>query len=183
MKKCNRILAALTFLLACLPSHAALFDRGGGLIYDDSLNITWSQDAFWGQIGGYGTGGYATQTFNINYLGYQDWRLPTLSEMQHLFYSDFNGTLGQTPRDFSPFINVQLGPYWGEPYGINPSEYSWTFQFYNGGVNSTWNRFSAAVWPVRNGDVSAVPLPATAWLFGSALIGLTGIKRNKYRKD
>lgn len=30
-----------------------------------------------------------------------------------------------------------------------------------------------------NLDVTSVPVPAAAWLFGSALIGLAGIKRNK----
>ena len=30
-----------------------------------------------------------------------------------------------------------------------------------------------------NGDVSAVPVPAAFWLFGSALIGLVGVKRRR----
>lgn len=32
-------------LLAALPAHAALIDRGGGLIYDSALNITWLRNA------------------------------------------------------------------------------------------------------------------------------------------
>lgn len=37
------------------------------------------------------------------------------------------------------------------------------------------------VWAVTSGDVAAsvVPVPAAVWLFGSALIGLVGIKRKK----
>jgi hypothetical protein len=36
-------------------------------------------------------------------------------------------------------------------------------------------------WAVRSGDVvSAVPVPATVWLFGSGLIGLLGIARRKH---
>jgi hypothetical protein len=31
--------------LAALPAGAALHDRGGGFIYDDVLNVTWTQDA------------------------------------------------------------------------------------------------------------------------------------------
>jgi hypothetical protein len=39
-------LATLTLgLILALPAQAALIDRGGGLIYDDVLNITWLQDA------------------------------------------------------------------------------------------------------------------------------------------
>ena len=39
------VFAALTALFSASPAHATLFDRGGGLIYDDVLNITWLQDA------------------------------------------------------------------------------------------------------------------------------------------
>ena len=34
-------------------SNASLWDRGGGLIYDDVLNITWLQDANYAQTSGY----------------------------------------------------------------------------------------------------------------------------------
>ena len=34
------ILAALTAFFGALPAHATLFDRGGGLIYDDVLDVT-----------------------------------------------------------------------------------------------------------------------------------------------
>ena len=34
-------------------------------------------------------------------------------------------------------------------------------------------------WAVRSGDVSAVPVPAAIWLFGSGLLGITGIARRK----
>ena len=34
-------------------------------------------------------------------------------------------------------------------------------------------------WEWKRSDTSEVPVPAAAWLFGSALIGLAGIKRKK----
>jgi hypothetical protein len=34
-------------------------------------------------------------------------------------------------------------------------------------------------WAVRSGDVATVPLPGAVWLFGSALVGLIGLKRRK----
>ena len=34
-------------------------------------------------------------------------------------------------------------------------------------------------WAVQSGDVAEVPLPAAAWLFGSALLGLGFAKRKK----
>mgnify|MGYP001458767993 CR=1 FL=1 len=41
-----------------------------------------------------------------------------------------------------------------------------------------YDRYS---WAVRAGDVSSVPVPAAAWLFGSALAGLL-VARRKNKK-
>ena len=38
-------------------AQAALFDRGGGLIYDDVLNVTWLQDANYAKTSGYDADG------------------------------------------------------------------------------------------------------------------------------
>ncbi len=62
--------------------HAALHDRGGGLIYDDVLNITWLKDANFAKTSGYDTDGVmswsdaSTWAANLVYGGYGDWRLP-----------------------------------------------------------------------------------------------------------
>jgi len=40
-----RIISALSLLSAVLGAQAALIDRGGGFIYDDLLEITWTQNA------------------------------------------------------------------------------------------------------------------------------------------
>jgi hypothetical protein len=39
------LLATSAFLLIAPSADATLYDRGGGLIYDKDLNITWLQDA------------------------------------------------------------------------------------------------------------------------------------------
>ena len=39
------VLALVTGVAASGVAHAALWDRGGGLLYDDVLNVTWLQDA------------------------------------------------------------------------------------------------------------------------------------------
>ena len=46
-------LVACLFVVVSSSSHAALYDRGNGLIYDDVLNITWMQDANYAQTSGY----------------------------------------------------------------------------------------------------------------------------------
>src|SRR5262249_41759773 len=67
----------LTMALPCL-SHAALYDRGHGLIYDSVLNITWVQDAglagspmHWNDAEAW-VGG-------LTFDGISGWRLPTLT--------------------------------------------------------------------------------------------------------
>ncbi|MER2625287.1 MAG: DUF1566 domain-containing protein [Accumulibacter sp.] len=115
----------------CNPSHAALYNRGGGLIYDDVQNITWLQDANYGAGSSYdnGTVDYdGAMTWanamawadNLTYFDslrnvtYSDWRLPqklgadcigwncTHSEMGYLYYFEF-GRRGGDP-------NIQPNP-------------------------------------------------------------------------
>ncbi len=81
-------------LLACLSlsgaAQAALNDRGGGLIYDDVLNVTWLQDANYAKTSGYDSDGLmnwaAANTWadglvyhdSVRNVDYSDWRLPTM---------------------------------------------------------------------------------------------------------
>ena len=132
-----------------------------------------------------------------NYMGASDWRLPetqlipdpsclqpqgilfcTGSEMGHLYYEE--GVTVSTP---GPFSNVQDGSYWSSTeYAPDPNKV-WRFRFLNG-VQSEGNKINSSAigfyaWAVRSGDVSAVPVPAAVWLFGSGVIGLVGIARKR----
>jgi len=65
-------------------AQATLMDRGGGLIYDDQLNVTWLQDANYAKTSGYDADGLMNWTdanawaAGLSYGGYSDWRLPTM---------------------------------------------------------------------------------------------------------
>lgn len=73
-------------------AQAALVDRGGGLIYDTDLNVTWLQDANYAQTSGYDADGWmtwnqaTTWAENLSYFDsvrnvtYTDWRLPTTTD-------------------------------------------------------------------------------------------------------
>lgn len=80
-------------MISCLGSaQAALVDRGGGVIYDDVLNINWLKDANLAATNTFGVSGIPTtglmdwDTANrwiaamntAAYLGHSDWRLPTM---------------------------------------------------------------------------------------------------------
>ncbi len=56
----NLIAAVLLAFISIGAAQAALVDRGGGLIYDDALDITWLQDANYGAGSAYDNGTSAT---------------------------------------------------------------------------------------------------------------------------
>ncbi len=128
-------------------------------------------------------------------LGFDDWRLPTTiqpdlscsqqltggvskgtgcmgSEMGHLFYVDNVTTVTQLP-----FFNVQSDAYWsGTAFD---DHFKWNFSFGTGFQDFLGQGNTRSVSAVRSGDVGAqVPIPAAAWLFGSAL-GLLGWMQRK----
>jgi len=221
-----RFVACLFFVVSS-SSHAALYDRGNGLIYDDVLNITWMQDANYAQTSGYaaanavgslnsgstnlqadgrmGWDAAITWADQLKYGGYGDWRLassgssPTIgynitnSELGHMFYNNLGNTAGNSIYgnvSFSDmaasggaesFLNVQGYIYWlGEEYAPN-TDAAWAFNNYDGYQYNPIKNDSRYSWAVRDGDVSTVPVPAAASLFGSALAGLL-VARRKNKK-
>jgi hypothetical protein len=92
MYKNTLVLALLAGSLSG-AAQATLIDRGGGLIYDDVLKITWLQDANYAKTSGYDADGEMSWNAandwaaNLNYYDsvrnvyYDDWRLPTLTPL------------------------------------------------------------------------------------------------------
>lgn len=140
MKKLLMILCAMLLLVGIIDtSNAALIDRGGGLIYDTDLSVTWLQDASYYLNHG-GTGDEADLTYwgaryYVESLQYYDpvrditwsesWRLPKASidntypsqgyniinsEMGHLFYESLDNQAGSL-QNSGPFINFSSGKY------------------------------------------------------------------------
>ena len=83
MQKKLLIVALLMGIALTGTAQATLIDRGGGLIYDSDINITWLSDATYAKTSGYDADGRMnwsdanTWAANLSYGGYDDWRLPT----------------------------------------------------------------------------------------------------------
>ncbi len=105
------------------------------------------------------------------------------NELGYMFYHNMGGTLGNPKYGNQTVDGVLLTGvqthYWsGTEFRIGEA---WRFFPYNGYQGNGDKDFSLNIggWAVRAGDVSAVPVPAAVWLFGSGLIGLLGLARRK----
>ena len=110
------------------------------------------------------------------------------SEMGNMFYNVFGASansslsLSGDPAELAKFSNIVDGGYWsGTEYAPSPDNWAWYFNFNLGNQSMGVKGGGGHVWAVRTGDVSAVPVPAAVWLFGSGLIGLSGIAMKKRR--
>ena len=195
--------AVLAFSLST-GAQASLVARGGGMVYDDVNNITWAADANLAQTSGYDADGKMTWTEAVAWAdqltlgGFTNWSLPTTvpavagteqkgSQMGDLFYNQLGGVAGTDiatthNANYDLFKNVKNSVYLSSSeYAPNPNNYSWTFYTENGNQYGNYKGNEFYAWAVRSGDVSvaAVPVPGAFWLFGSAMVGLMGLKRRK----
>lgn len=122
--------------------------------------------------------------------GWRDGSGSPVSELGHLFYVTL-GNLGAcvpslpwcTPQagagltNTGPFSNVFPATYWTG--SALDSTNVWDFGFNTGFQSVNPKTLTGRVWAVRSGDISAVPTPAAAWLFGSGLMVLLELARRK----
>lgn len=131
--KIAKTVYAVIFLILSINVNAALLDRGGGLIYDTDLDITWLSDANYAQTSGYDADGMMNWSDSVNWVtnlsyydsvrdvSYSDWRLPTTpsvypatcnltncvdSEMGHMYYLELSGSGGSVLSYSDPDLSL-----------------------------------------------------------------------------
>ena len=188
----NLAVGLLPVALYCGTASAALYDRGNGLVYDDTLDITWLADANVATTVGYSTTGRLTfddargfaRGFAI--AGYSDWRLPGMrcvvfncadNEVAHLYSVTLGVGAGSpitssTSPGLAYFKNIELDPYW--LFGTTPAgvALSGNFDVRDGRTNAGPYVPEFYGWLVRDGDVQVVPEPSS---YALALAGFAAV--------
>jgi hypothetical protein len=108
--------AAATMVALTGAAQAALVDRGGGMIYDTTRNITWLADmnyakTQWDKSGGTQGDSDGRMTWdaatawanNLVYGGFDDWRLPTLNPADTTCSRNFSHPGGGFPNQYLGF--------------------------------------------------------------------------------
>jgi hypothetical protein len=180
-----------SFFALCLSvagvSHAALIDRGGGLIYDDVLNVTWLQDTQYSVTSGFTS--VPQLTFEqalafadgleyydrVREVTWSDWRLPGVASSAVAGY-DTSGASSEL--GYMYYVNLGLSPiYLDATKGsfksdlfldltnrgywtgsvLKPDKAIWVFQFGYGSLGTTGHNDGIRAWLVRDGDVGRPP--------------------------
>ena len=96
MSLLKSLVVAAAMLALTGAAQATLVNRGGGMIYDDTRNITWLADMNYAKTSGYDSDGqmtwFAATTWasDLVYGGYDNWRLPTLNPSDTSCSDNFN---------------------------------------------------------------------------------------------
>lgn len=135
----------VVLVLASGAAQAALNDRGGGLLYDDVLNVTWLQDANYAKTSGYDNDGLmdwnaantwaANLTFydSVRNVNYSDWRLASNSPVNganwNYIFADngstdvgYNITSPHSEMGYMYYVNLGLKGFLSSS-GIAQSDY------------------------------------------------------------
>ena len=195
-----------------LKQHVLDLDRGGGLIYDDVMNITWLADANYAQTSGYDSDGRMnfsaanTWAAALSYGGYDDWRLPTAlnqdgsgpcygfsctnSEMGHMFYNNMGAAAnssiltGTDTANLALFTNLQSYVYWSGTGDVAvPGYAAWDFYPVNGYQTVHRQDVEFYAWAVRPGDVAAIPEPETYAMLLAGLGLLGALAARRWRRQ
>jgi len=144
------------------------FTVSGDVVTDNLTGLMWTKDANLpnGTRTWQGSLDYVASLNASHYLGYTDWRLPNVNELESLVNANEEDTAAWL--NTQGFTNVQADYYWSSTTCADAPGYAWIIDMWNGNVdgNVKSSYYSYYVWPVRGGqtgplDHSVICLPKT----------------------
>lgn len=116
----------------------------------------------------------------LSYMSYQN--LGNVGVFDTL--GNFTGCTGPNLclTETGPFSNIQADAYWTDViYDEDPIDYVWAFGFQHGAQQNYYKPNQFYAWAVSDGDISAVPLPASIWFLLTGIGVLYGRQQCKSR--
>jgi hypothetical protein len=107
----KRLLLGLLAGMAASTAQATLIDRSNGLLYDDVLNVTWTQDAnLAGRFVFMDWAAANAWAENLTYGGYSDWRLPSIKPIGNSNgVGDIGYNISNPQSELAYMYHVNLG--------------------------------------------------------------------------
>ena len=150
------LLACTVTILPAGGAFAALVNRGGGMIYDDTLNITWLYDWNYAKTSYFDADGYMNWTTandwanSLVFGGFSDWRLPTVAQpdtscsdnstnVYGLHYFGFNCTGGEMGHLFYTDLGGHAGQSVLDSRGDTAQESANRLLFVNVQTSDYWS--------------------------------------------
>jgi MYXO-CTERM domain-containing protein len=191
-----RCAASLGLVALSGAAQAALVDRGGGMVYDTSRNLTWLADMNYAKTSGYDSDGLmswsaaGTWASGLAHGGYDDWQLASIDALKQLFVTDLGNGGGTSVLDHAGdsaeqlanmalFTQLQSWGYWSGTADATSPDAAWGFFTASGSPVNVSKGLALYAVAVRTGDVAAVvPEPQTLALALLAL-GATAVLRRR----
>lgn len=122
------------------------------VVEDTKTGLMWVRD---GNVAGKELNWYEANkwTSNLNYGGYNDWRLPTIEELKSLSQRGHGGTTPATRLDAIGFRNTQPSGYWSSTQNNSNNSQVWYVLFHTGKVGNDGGKTTfGSIRAVRNVD-------------------------------
>ena len=192
---------------------AAVIAASGGVIHDTPNGWDASPGAYMlsasdlnpgdGFMSWWGAKAWVNYLNITNYGGINTWALPTTMEMlgsyqlppspnssqlAQLFYGGLGQVAGKSiatthSNSYSLFANMGNYAFWsGTEDLVSPGD-AWIFGSDLGYQATDGKKSKRSVLAVSAAQTYAVPEPGVAWLFGTGLLGVAGLRRSKTRNS
>ena len=164
---CRDFLIVIVLMVYPIITMATLVDRGSNLIYDDTQNITWYDFAYDPGFDDWDV--TEAWVLDLEYLGVNSWRAPTLEELIILGQNEFwQSDIYST----DPFTSIGAGGEFYLTSSVTGDNQRWAYSLMQDRSFETWPVASIYGVAVIDGDIINIPEPSIILLVVIGVLGL-----------